>query len=256
LRPSYMDGINCITIDPSDPDVVYLGVNYGGNRVEKTSDGGKTFVPFSEGLPDMCVYDVAIDPTDTRIVYAATGMRGSTCPGAGLYALDPIAGLEWEWIECPGIDPLGLYKIAVDRWEQGRVLCAFMGGSLYAYHKAAGPAIELSLSTDQSQYAAGDTHVARISATNTGGDVDVDLYVAIMLPDGTLFFWPDFSSEMSPGYWMTPMPEGFSISDYVFFEMALSDSLPGGAYTWFAMFYGHDTEDAISNLASAQWTFQ
>jgi len=38
--------------------------------------------------------------------------------------------------------------------------------------------------------------------------------------------------------------------------MALSDSLPGGAYTWFAMFYGHDTEDAISNLASAQWTFQ
>lgn len=250
-------GINCVTIDPSDPDVVYLGVSYGGNnRVEKTSDGGKTFVPLSEGLPDMCVYDIAIDPTDTRIVYAGTGMRGSSFPGAGLYALDPIAGLEWEWIECPGIDALGLYKVAVDPWAEGRVLCSFGGPSLYAYQKAAVSPIELSLSTDRDQYVAGDTHVAMISATNTGGDIDVDLYIAIMLPDGSLWFWPDFGSEMSPGYSMTPMSEGFSISDYAFFEMALPDGLPSGTYTWFAMCFTQGTEDAVSNLATADWTFE
>ncbi len=244
-------GFRCMAISPDDPDTVYLG----GRGVQKTTDGGVMFSPLSEGLICTNVNDMAIDPRDLTRVYAAAGYSGSVVRGSGLYQLDP-AGLQWNWIECPELEDVALVKLAIDPWEEDRVICAFAGKSLYAYQKAAGPAIELSLSTDQNEYAAGDTHVARISATNSGGDIDVDLYIAIMLPDGSLFFWPGFSPEMSPGYWMTPMPEGFSISDYVFFEMALADSLPGGNYTWFGMFYGHDTEDAISNLASAQWTFQ
>jgi len=245
---------NCIAFDPSDADVVYLGAAYRDGSVMKTSDGGKTFVPLSEGLICTTVQDIAIDPRDPAKVYAAAGSLGSVHPGFGLYQLD-TTGLEWEWIDCPELQDIPLMKLAIDPWTEDRVLCAFSGNSLYAYQKAAVSPIELSLSTDQNQYVAGDTHVGRISATNSGGDINVDLYIAIMLPDGALFFWPDFSSEMSPGYWMTPMPEGFSISDYVFFEMALSGSLPGGNYTWFGMFYGHDTEDAVSNLASANWTF-
>ena len=114
----------------------------------------------------------------------------------------------------------------------------------------------MSLSTDQNQYSPGDTHVAMISATNTGGDIDVDLYIAIMLPDASLLFWPGFSSEMSPGFSMTPMIRGFSMRDVVFFNMTLPDNLPGGTYTWFGTFYGQGTENAVSNLASAEWTFE
>ncbi|MBN2209234.1 MAG: hypothetical protein JW759_08055 [Candidatus Coatesbacteria bacterium] len=248
--------VNCITIDPSDADVVYLGTGFGGNGVEKTSDGGAIFLPLSEGLTCTCVNDIAIDPKDARIVYAATGMRGSSFPGAGLYALDSATGLEWNWIECPGVDPIGLYAIGIDPWAEDRVLCAFAGNSLLAHDKTVRTPIEISLSTDQSQYGAGDTQIARISATNSGGDIDVDLYIAIMLPDGSLLFWPDFGSLMHPGFSMTPMPRGFSMTDVVFFNMALPSGLPGGGYTWFGIFYGQATQNAVSNLASAEWTFQ
>ncbi len=244
-------GFRCMAISPDDPDTVYLG---GGHGIQRTTNGGVMFSPLSEGLICTNVKDMAIHPRDPAKVYAASGYTAGVEPGFGLYQLDPT-GLQWNWIECPELEDVALVKLAIDPWEEDRVVCAFAGKSLHAYQEDAGPPIELSLSTDQSQYVAGETHVARISATNTGGDIDVDLYVAIMLPDGSLFFWPGFSSEMSPGYWMTPMPQGFSISDYVFFDMALPDSLPGGAYTWFAMFYGQGTEDAVSNLASAEWTF-
>jgi photosystem II stability/assembly factor-like uncharacterized protein len=249
--------VNRITIDPSDADVVYLGQgDILGNAVDKTSDGGVSFVPLWRGLQCRVVHDIAIDPKDTRIVYAATGVKNFMSLGAGLYSLDTATGLQWNWIECPGVDPIGLYAIAFDPWVEGRVLCAFASHSLLAYQKpTAAHQIELSLSTGQSQYAPGDIHVARISASNSGGDIDVDLYIAIMLPEGSLLFWPDFSPLMHPGFSMTPMPRGFSMSRVVFFNMALPGSLPGGNYTWFGIFYGHGAMNALSNLASAGWTF-
>jgi len=59
---------------------------------------------------------------------------------------------------------------------------------------------------------------------------------------------------MHAGYSMTPMIRGFSMTDVVFFSMALPGSLPGGNYTWFGMFFAQGTQDAMSNLASAGWT--
>jgi len=244
--------VNCIAIDPSDPDVVYLGIGLGGNGVERTCDGGAIFLPLSEGLVCKCVQDIAIDPRDPTGVYAAAGFLGSVDPGFGLYQLDST-GLQWNSIECPEFEDVPLMKLAIDPWAEDRVLCSFAGNSLCAYQKAAVSPIELSLSTDRSQYVAGDTHIARISATNNAGDINVDLYIAIMLPDGSLWFWPGFGSEMSPGYWMTPMSEGFSMSDVVFFEMALPYGLPGGNYTWFAMCFTQGTGDAVSNLARCDW---
>lgn len=245
----------CITFCPSDADLVYLGTTYHDGSVMVTRDGGMTFVPLSEGLVCTSVQDIVIDPTDAARIYAAAGMSGSVVPGFGLYELD-VAGDQWNWIECPELEDFPLMKLAIDPWTEDRVLCAFSGNSLWAYQKTPGRPIEVSLSTDQQEYVAGDAHVARISATNTGGDIDVDLYIAIMLPDGSLLFWPGFVSEVSSGFSMTPMPEGFSTSDVVFFDMPLPHGLPGGAYTWFAMFFGQGTEDAVSNLASVSWTLQ
>ena len=246
--------VNCITIDPSDPNVVYLGTA-GGNGVERAIYGGQGFTFMTSGLDCRYVNDIAVDPTDPRNVYCATGQLGATSFYAGLYALHP-AGTEWRRIDCPMLTQTALLHLAIDPWQRDQVLCAFLGNSLYRCQKEPGPPIEVALSTDENRYSVGDVHVARISATNTGGDMDVDLYIAIMLPDGSLWFWPEFSSEMRPGLSMTPMPGAFSMSDLTFLQMELPEGLPAGTYTWFAMFFGYGSQDAVSNLASCDWTLQ
>ena len=60
-------GAQCLAVDPSDPDVVYVGLAAGG--VRKTTDGGETW---SEcGLADEQVFSVAVSAADGA-VYAGT----------------------------------------------------------------------------------------------------------------------------------------------------------------------------------------
>ena len=60
-------GAQCLAVDPSDPDVVYVGLVAGG--VRKTSDAGETW---SEcGLADEQVFSVAVSAADGA-VYAGT----------------------------------------------------------------------------------------------------------------------------------------------------------------------------------------
>jgi photosystem II stability/assembly factor-like uncharacterized protein len=63
----------------SDPSVVYFGpyqdsmptpIVYG---VYRSTDGGTTWVPADTGIADLGAYDIEVDPTDSRIVYAIAG---------------------------------------------------------------------------------------------------------------------------------------------------------------------------------------
>ncbi len=65
---------NSLTISPTNPDIVYMGSE--GNGIFKSIDGGTTWEWLRKGLkhaeswyPE--VYDMAIDPSDESIVYAA-----------------------------------------------------------------------------------------------------------------------------------------------------------------------------------------
>jgi regulation of enolase protein 1 (concanavalin A-like superfamily) len=69
--------ITRITIDPNDPNVVYtcFGGFVDGN-IQKTVDGGATWLDATgkgtTGLPAAPVRDVAVDPTDSNTLWAAT----------------------------------------------------------------------------------------------------------------------------------------------------------------------------------------
>ncbi|MBC8172435.1 MAG: hypothetical protein H7X71_00900, partial [Chitinophagales bacterium] len=63
--------INCIQLDPLDPDIIYIGAAGGG--VWKSPDGGTTWIPLGDQLPVTSIGDIAIDPTSTNIIYVATG---------------------------------------------------------------------------------------------------------------------------------------------------------------------------------------
>ena len=71
--PSWSSGgpyggyITCLTLDPSDPDVIYAGTESG---LYKTTDGGASWT--ESGLATMAVRVVEVAPGDSDVVYAGT----------------------------------------------------------------------------------------------------------------------------------------------------------------------------------------
>jgi photosystem II stability/assembly factor-like uncharacterized protein len=63
---------NALAVDPAVPNNVYVGADIG---VWHSDDGGQTWHPFENGLPDAPVFDLQIHPTQ-RLLRAATYGRG------------------------------------------------------------------------------------------------------------------------------------------------------------------------------------
>ncbi len=78
IPPSYetrscysMGRVNCIAFHPTKPGYLYIGTPGGG--IWKTEDAGKNWIPLSDKLPTLAISDIAVDPKNPDIVYAATG---------------------------------------------------------------------------------------------------------------------------------------------------------------------------------------
>lgn len=70
-----------IAIDPTNPNVIYIGASYGG--VWKSTDAGNTWTPKSDNEVSLSSGSIAIDPTNTNIIYYGTGE--ATYSGASYY---------------------------------------------------------------------------------------------------------------------------------------------------------------------------
>jgi hypothetical protein len=60
-----------VVIDPSDPTILYLANNYSGGLVYKCSDRGGSLI--GTCLSGFFTYALAIDPSNSNIIYAGTG---------------------------------------------------------------------------------------------------------------------------------------------------------------------------------------
>ncbi len=70
--PNYGLGrINCVAFHPSDSNIFFVGVAQGG--IWKTSNGGSSWTPLNDGLPILRINDIAINPSNTNIMYACVG---------------------------------------------------------------------------------------------------------------------------------------------------------------------------------------
>lgn len=124
--------IGRVLVHPTDPDTAYvaaLGHLWGANPergLYKTTDGGKTWTHSLKIDPDTGVVDVAMDPTDPKILYAAAwGVRRDGFAGnnpktqvsakAGLFK-STNAGRTWDKMTegLPEL-PVGRCGIAVSR---------------------------------------------------------------------------------------------------------------------------------------------
>ncbi|MGB8507963.1 MAG: hypothetical protein WCD76_06150 [Pyrinomonadaceae bacterium] len=65
--------VNTVSIEPSASSNVWVGTDIG---IYRSMDGGVSWSPFSNGLPKVAVYEIAIDETHGR-VFAATHGRGA-----------------------------------------------------------------------------------------------------------------------------------------------------------------------------------
>src|SRR6188768_21028 len=115
-----------IVIDPKNPETVYVaspGHLFGPNKergVYKTTDGGKTWnlIKFIDN--DTGFTDIALDPVNTSIVYAASYQRRrSGCcfngggPGSALWK-STDAGKSWTKLTGNGLPPGTYGRIALD----------------------------------------------------------------------------------------------------------------------------------------------
>src|SRR5215213_4715526 len=115
-----------IVIDPKDPNVVYvavLGHLFGPNKergVYKTTDGGKTWTNVKSIDEDTGFTDLAMDASDSKILYAASYQRRRTSfgfngggPGSGIWkTID--AGKTWKKLEGGGLPEGLLGRIGID----------------------------------------------------------------------------------------------------------------------------------------------
>ena len=129
--------IGKVLVDPANPDVVLvaaLGHAYGPNAergVFRSTDGGRTWTKTLFKDPDTGAIDLAADPGDARVVYAALWQARRTPweqyqpdegPGSGLYKSSD-GGATWTPIAGHGL-PAGPY---------GRIgLAVGSGGRVYA----------------------------------------------------------------------------------------------------------------------------
>ena len=74
-----------IVVDPRNSSIVFAGGSLSsGPSLRRSTDGGQTFGAFGTGLTDLA-YTLAIDPTNSQIIYCGTlraGVFKSTDGGA------------------------------------------------------------------------------------------------------------------------------------------------------------------------------
>lgn len=63
--------LNCVEVDPANPNIIWVGAPSGG--IWKSTDGGLTWSTNTDHLATLGITDIAIDPTNSNIMYAATG---------------------------------------------------------------------------------------------------------------------------------------------------------------------------------------
>ena len=92
--------VEAIQSDPNTPGTIYAAFGSGG--LWKTINNGLNWKPIFENMPSLGIGDIALAPSNTEIIYVATGenlkkARNFTMPGTGVYRSNN-GGDTWEHI--------------------------------------------------------------------------------------------------------------------------------------------------------------
>lgn len=162
LGPGNVGGrTRALIVDPKSPGTLYAGGVAGG--VWKTTDGGLSWTALDDLAPNLAIGSLAMDPRDSRIVYAGTGegfFNEDAVRGAGIFKTRD-GGITWQRLASTD-NPAFFYvnDIVVSRHDPRRVYAATRTGvwrskngghtwSRVLYPKVYGGCLDLALRTDR-----------------------------------------------------------------------------------------------------------
>lgn len=120
--------LNCITFDPHNSDIIWVGAPTGG--LWKSIDGGKTWSTNTDRLPNLGVSDIVIHPHNSNIMYIATGdkQRGSALSYGVMKSID--GGLTWNFtgLNPEVADKFKIGKLIIHPEDSDTLLCAVNKG--------------------------------------------------------------------------------------------------------------------------------
>ncbi len=105
--------VTALAVDPRNSQMVYLGTAMGG--VWKTTNGGTSWTPLTDGLPSQAIGAIAIAPSNPNVVYVGTGeptLGLDNYYGVGLYKSDD-GGRTWMHLGEDVFTGLGIGSIVV-----------------------------------------------------------------------------------------------------------------------------------------------
>ena len=112
------------------------------------------------------------------------------------------------------------------------------------------PSIQIFL--NQPSYQVGDVMTASLVESNLASTFwEVNIIIAVMPPDGTLLYFPNWASQMSVFMSQSIRP-GTQTQPIEFFKIPITEALPQGEYTWFAALA--DESGIIGQIAYATFT--
>jgi photosystem II stability/assembly factor-like uncharacterized protein len=105
--------VNCIAFHPTLANTIWIGCPAGG--LWKTTNGGSTWTPLTDGMPNIGVSGIAVHPTNPNIMYILTGDGdGRNTPSIGV--LKTVnGGITWysTGLNFTESDTSGGYKLLI-----------------------------------------------------------------------------------------------------------------------------------------------
>ena len=125
--------IRGLAVDPTNPNIVYVGVASGG--IWKTTDGGASWTNVGDNLASLTYGAIAIDPANPNVVYAGAGeIMFNFSPfiyeGQGLYKTTD-GGVTWNQITSGFGSPTHFGDLEVSPHNSNVVFAALGSGYWY-----------------------------------------------------------------------------------------------------------------------------
>jgi len=221
--------------------------------VWKSTNGGTTWTPIFSGIT--APVSLAISPANPLNMVLVTSFDGifkSTSGGATSVASStglPVQSLFFKWVKYDPINPNIVYA---SNWTA--VYKSIDGGASWNVGPAVPVLPNVALNLNAASFSTGSTLTLTRSMFSGIPVANADIYVALLLPDGTLLiFQPNgsVSTAITPRPADIPVPSATDIVlNYTFTGIE-----PVGTYTWFAALTQPGTLNFIGTVAQASFNF-
>lgn len=248
--------INVVTPLTRSSDTIFCGAANGG--VFRSYDGGAQWMPIFDNFSYLAIGAIAIDPSNTNIIYAGTGDRnfgGGSYNGNGLYQSNDF-GDSWTNI---GLSQVGIItSVIVDNQNSDHILAGALGSG---FEKTNNRGVFLSTdggtSWSNTLFVSDSSGVCEMIADPTNSDIVYACFFnRVNLLNRGISKGPDakiYKSTDGGATW-NQLTNGLPTGDHSRVGIAVSESNPNKVY---AIYVGTDyniSEIYTSNDAGASWS--